>query len=375
MKKTKHLLYIGDLTPGPGQGGQIILDRHLRRIAAEGWVITVISSALPHVTGPWIHHTLPARRWWWPPFRPRRRLLAWLRTRAWLRELRAIPHANAIITVAGGRLGWLAAEFSKSKRCPLVTIVHDHWREHGQADDVFVATYVCRSSKHLLAVSEEMRASLAAEFPSSDCTVLPPVPATRSLPFAEWRDTHATAPVFAHVGALHAYHAEFLERLAGMLAPLGGTLLLLSPEKNPVATALRDRLPNLRHQPFFPQNNEAVSFIAQNATAIVVMYPFGTDGNTSPPTGFPSRFVEFAQLGLPILIAAPRRNPIRAWAIRHEWPAQIDPSDQSALAETCSRLSTPSGWAESAHATREVAQNEFDAERIHDQFIEQLENA
>lgn len=373
MNSHRHLLYVSDLVPGPGQGGQVILDRHLRRLAAEGWEITIVSSQPARLPGPWQHRTLPARRWWWPPFRPRHALLAALRARAWELELRAVPRADAIVTVVGGKLGWLAAHLATVQRAPLVAFVHDHWRECGASDDARVAERVCRSARHLLAVSEEMRASLAAEFPRTPCSVLPPIPAERAGAFATWREIHASRPVIAHVGALHAYHAPFLERVARTWAERGGTLLLLCPADNPVLTELRRHIPNLRHQSFFPENRDALAFIAEHASALAVMYPFGREEHGAPPTGFPSRFVEFVQLGLPILIAAPLRNPIRSWAQRHAWPAQIDPADEAALQQTAEQFTTRAGWETCARAAQHVAEGEFDANAIHRRFSELLD--
>lgn len=372
MSSVRHLLYVSDLVPGPGQGGQVILDRHLRRLSAEGWRITVVTAKPIPTSGPWTAVTLPSRRWWWPPFRPRLTLVTRLRTLAWRSELRHLPRPDAVVTVIGGNLSWLAAELAEKHSAPLLAFVHDHWRECGTADDAIVAKHVCRAAAHLLAVSEEMKVSLAADFPTTPVSVLPPIPAAREFPFVGWRDSHATAPIFAHVGALHPYHAPFLEQVARCLAERNGTLLVLCPADNPALAELRVRIPNLRHQPFFPQNRDALAFIAEQASALVVMYPFGSDESVAPPTGFPSRFIEFVQLGLPIVVAAPSRNPLRTWAQRHAWPTQLDPNDAAVLRRTVIHLTERASWESSAAAARSLATAEFDAELIHRRFSQLL---
>ena len=250
-------------------------------------------------------------------------------------------------------------------------IVHDHWRETGSPVEARVAERVCERAALLFAVSEEMRESLAARFGAEKALVLPPIPAERTLPFAGWRDEHALCPVVAHVGALHPYHAPFLRRLAETLRRQNGRLLVLCPENNPVLQELRAGVRDLIHQPFFPDNADALRFIAARASALTVMYPFGAEG-APLPTGFPSRFIEFSQLGLPILLAAPEGNPIRAWARRHRWPAHFDPDDTLALQAHCAALGHKEGWESLASETRKAAEGEFDPDRIHRLFSERL---
>ncbi len=371
MSAPRHLLYVGDLPPGPGQGGRIVLDRHLRRLASEGWIITVATTATDSATGPWHTVVIPPRRPWWPPFRPSIPWLAELRSRAWHLDLRGVPDPDVILTVCWGPLSWLAAHIAEVTHRPLIAILHDHWAEGGSTNDALVGARACRAARVVLVVSEEMRVCVDAEFGPGKALVMHPLPAAQHLPFATWRPSHTAASV-AHVGALHLHHEEFLVSVANRLAVQGGRLLVLCPRENPVAAALARRCPNLVRQDFFHENADALRWVAEHASALVVMYPHGFDTGGRPPTGFPSRLVEFTQLGLPILLAAPAGNPIRSWASRQKWTSHCDPADETKIDCWIRSLADENTWNRFALESRVASQGDFNAERIHGQFVAEI---
>ena len=369
MSTPSELLYVSDVVPGPGYGGGIIIDRHLRQLATKGWHITVVSPfGRSAAAGPWQEICLPARRWWWPPFRPAQPTVAFLRTWAWRGELSraGVRRADAIVTVCWGSMSWLAASLATAWHTPLVAIVHDWWNERGSNDDALVGRHSCAVAKKVFAVSAEMQAALTTEC-AREIDVLYPVSGIRTLPVAMWRN-QVGAPAVAHVGSLHPYHEDFLSTIAGRLVPLGGRLLLLCPRDNPVANALSHRCTNIVRQDVFPDNADAVSWTSAHASALVMMYRQGLDATGRPPTGFPSRLVEFAQLGLPVLLAAPAANPIRTWAARRNWTAQFDPDDGDTVDRLLAALTRPDDWEKLAAETRAAAQSDFDPLRLHAQF-------
>ena len=373
-ERPPRLLYVGDIIPRSGGGGEIVVQRHLARLADEGWAVTAVmpyGNAGPERNPAIVYGRLPLRRWWWLPFRPAHRWLTNLRMSQLRGELarQHIDRANAdvIVTVCWGATSLMAASLAKARRRPLVAIVHDWWGESGSADNARLMAQVCQSAHVILVVSEEMKSALA-EFGANKLAVLYPVPEERFLPFVEWREEFAQAPVVTHVGALHSYHVDYLCALAACLASVGGKLSLICPAGNPVLAELRARIANFEHHDFFPTNIAAIRHVAAQSAALTVMYPLGTTPRGLPPTGFPSRFVEFAQLGLPVLLAAPAGNPIRTWAGRNGWTAQLDPSDREAMTRLVHELVQRAGWERLAAETRAAAEGEFNPSRLHRQF-------
>lgn len=373
MDTGRQIVYISDVPPGAGLGGRIIVDRHLRRLAAAEWQITVVVPFGQTVApGPWQAIQLPARRWWWPPFRPSLPWLTRLRVWAWRRELthRGVIRCDNIITVCWGPMSWLAASLADAMHAPLIAIVHDWWGEIDNSDAGRIGRRACRIARKVFAVSTEMQEALSQEC-EREIDLLYPVPADRNLPFAVWRKGHIH-PVVAHVGTLQAHHGDFLAELAAQLHQAGGALLLLCPSDNPTAAALAHRCANLIRQDLFPDNQSALRWIAEHASALVVMYPQGRTRAGRPPTGFPSRLVEFSQTGLPILLAAPTGNPISSWARRHNWTAWCDPTDRLALQQWVESLTHQAAWTAQAAETRHAATTDFDPERLHAQLSSAL---
>ena len=86
------LLYFGHV-PAEGAGSAIIVLRHLRRFAADGWDVRIVPDwgqdhALCHAAG-WPVQQLTHRRAWWPPFNPDNALSRGVRAWFWAGEARA----------------------------------------------------------------------------------------------------------------------------------------------------------------------------------------------------------------------------------------------------------------------------------------------
>lgn len=366
------LLYVSDVRPGSGGGGGIIAQRHLQFLVDKGWRIATVPPGGNLSAEDWLAHTIPKRRPWWPPYRPAypsiMALRDWFTVRALEAEGISGKRFDVVLTICGGKSSWFAAAIAERWKRPLVAIVHDLWTEHGSADDARVGERVCRLATRILVVSEEMKVALG-RFGAAKISVLPPVPCSRLLPFGTWQRSYS-APTVAHVGALHNYHLPYLTLIARFLELHTGRLLVLCPVSNPVLARLKSDIPNLDHVDYFASNEDALRCMAARATALTVMYPLGEAAPGVPLTGFPSRFVEFSQLGLPILLSAPPGNPVRTWAKRHKWLAQFDPGDQLAAASTVADLAEEPSWSKLAAQTRAVAEGEFDPSLIQAQFLE-----
>lgn len=362
-------------------GGAVIAQRHLAHLAEAGWSIAAVcgggDDAFFRARFPrWKCAGLPRRRWWWPPFKPEPSALARLRSRFFRQALRRSgigrDDAEVIVTICWGPASWEAAQLANAWRRPLAAIVHDWWAECGGDRDARIGEHVGRTAKRVFVVSEEMRAALS-DFGAQKLEVLHPVPEKRATGFATWRDEFARAPVIAHVGTLHPYHAPYLTAVAGELAARGGRVVVLCPADNPTLASLRATVRNIEHRDLFADNADAVRWIAACATAVTVMYAQQVGARGHPPTGFPSRLVEFSQTGLPILLAAPRGNPVRTWAERRGWNACVAPDDHDGLSRCVSRLADRTTWEQWAAQTRDAATSDFDPDRLHARFARTLE--
>ncbi len=278
-----------------------MLDRHLRRLAREGWqvIITVPAAALrPLPSGDSYQvRTLPSRKFWWPPASPRFPATMRLRVRLWANAVIRDPEWSAppdvILTVLWGYAAVAAARVAVAWCRPLAVIVHDRLEEAklpALEDRVasWIESTVLRSAARIWAVSDEMRAALAPLAPAEAIRTLPPVPDDYAPP-GGWQPQYRSAPIIAHAGALHSYHVEYLAAVARAVARVGGELLIVTASDNPALAQLRASGTRFRHQPAFPTSTEALAFLSREATALTVMYPLEPSDHRRAPTGFPSR--------------------------------------------------------------------------------------
>ena len=380
-----RLLYLGDFLPGADSGGALVLDRHLRRLAREGWDVTVSVPAAAiksrPADAPYATRPLARRRFWWPPADPRWPSTQRLRALLWARATVADPSwatpPDAILTVLWGYASLSAARAAAAWGTPLAVIVHDLFRElHLPAAQAAacerLAGDVLATAGRVWPVSEEMRAILAPQVRRGAISTLPPVPDDAAAPAGGWQPRFRAAPVVAHAGAMHAHHVDYLVAVAAAAARHGGSLLVVTPTDNPALALLRATGTAFRHQPAFATSAEALAFLAREATALTVMYPLAPVDEKNPPTGFPSRVLEFSHLGLPMIFAAPPGNPLHNWARRQDWPLVLERADWPALNAFVALLADESHWTSLAARMRALAARACDPEKIHRQFLAEL---
>ncbi|HXA13586.1 MAG TPA: glycosyltransferase family 4 protein, partial [Opitutaceae bacterium] len=374
--------------PAPPSGGAIVIYRHLRRLVQEGWRVTVAAPAPAFRPVPEGHgfelRALPRKKWW-PPARPEWPLTQWLRARMWTNAMRSDPTwveptPDVILTVLWGHTSLTAAQLARVWRVPLAVIVHDLFRETALPprlvrDGEKIMRAVLREATRVWPVSDEMSGQLTPLCPPGTVRTLTPVPEQNVAPAGGWPVRFRTAPVIAHAGAFHAHHVEYLAAVARSVAKFGGSLLVLTPADNPVLAQLQATGVAFRHQPSFVSSAEALSFLAAEASAFTLMYPLNPKFYRHPPTGFPSRLIEFSRLGLPILIAAPANNPVNNWARRHTWPLLLDRADWTELDSLVAQLADATKWSALSARMRAIATNACDPEKIHRQFLAELPRA
>lgn len=380
-----RLLYLCDFPPGADSGGALVIDRHLRRLANDGWEITVSvpPAAIKTATipTPYVLRSLASRRFWWPPVDPRRPWTQRLRASLWARDVLADSHwaqpPEAVLTVLWGYAALSAARVAKAWRTPLAVIVHDLFREahlppNRAAAGERLTTEVLAGAERVWAVSDEMRAALAPLVHRGSITTLPPVPDDSAAPAGGWSPRFLPAPVIAHAGALHAYHVDYLAAIARALEKFRGTLLVLAPADNPALAQLRATGVGFRHQPTFASSAEALAFLSSEASALTVMYPLARSDRPDPPTGFPSRVLELSHLGLPMILAAPPGNPLHTWARRHGWPLVLEQPGWPALDSLMAQLADATQWSLLSAQMRDLAARVCAPETIHRQFLAEL---
>ena len=231
---------------------------------------------------------------------------------------------------------------------------------------------VLRSAARVWTVSQELAEDFAPLCSPGVVRPLTPVPEQGAEPPGGWSPRFRSGPVIAHAGAFHPHHVPYLSAVATAAAHLGGNLIVLTPAENPALALLRATGTPFRHQNAFGSAADALRFLAAEASALTIMYPFEQSPERPRPLGFPSRLIEFSRLGLPILLAAPPDNPLIRWGQRQQWPLLLERPDWGILAALLAQLAHEPTWNELAARMRTIAATVCDPAKIHRQFLDEM---
>lgn len=380
----KHVLLISFLPPIIGTGSSVILKRHLHQLEREGWKISIVvpeQHLQPTYDFPisWQIIPLISHRWWWPPVRPQIPISLEFRFFIWRLECeRAMSNQfpSAILTVLWDIYPLFATHLSSHWNIPLSVIIHDQeelWAksEAKQRQIRQRSRRVLQQADRIWAVSKELKTTYNLNM-DNRTSILLPIPETLNQQFIEWRNNFRQHPVVAHAGSLHPFQISNFCTLARLLEKVNGTLLIIARSDNPTLLEILKTCSNVEHQQPFESNKDAIAFLANRASCILVSYAFLLDKQPWAATSFPSKLVEFSHLGLPILILAPSSTAISRWSLEHNWLSYIDCLDKLQLIEILTKLTNKETWNEMAKQTRKVSLNEFSANLIQAQFEAEL---
>ncbi len=344
----RRVVFVCSTPPGHGIQSQPVLRRHLARLTHRVDVVCCHFEppSEPPPTGV-ILHLMPRRCWYFPPVRrwlPRSlKINHLLRANQLTRSLKLGPD-DAILCCSHAEEPVIAAALARRSGASLHLLVHDLWSEERAA--VFADAFGAAASVNV--VTEELSAAVAARFgvvanvflPIGEDPIPPPLVLPGQLPFSDRLGIAGSLP--------DSYIREALA-LGPAVFALGG-----SPE---IASA------RLQCAPRLPDNREALLLLQNKCRALLVFQP-DNDGSYSR-FSFPSKFIDFAQTGLPIILKAPPHSPLGRWALSRQWATYISGDDDIDGLTRARKLFTDSAaWHAAADATRSLASEEFSANRI-----------
>lgn len=368
------LLYIGQ-NPAAGTGSPVIVLRHLRRFAADGWAVAVLGDYGGDYrecrAAGWKVHNLIHRRWWWPPFRNQSSTLRWMRLRLLAHEVAALnPSPTVILSYLAAHSDFsadLAGHVAQLTGAPLHILVHDDAAAFPSArgreeslrrghESILQSADVCWF------VSPE----LAECFPSiSQRRLLYPLPEGWERP-AVWKESFSTRPRVYYAGHVWPEQLPLLAQVSDAARKGGGEVVIMareSPQQREFCFAQR-----VRWQPPFATNREALAHLASEAAGVLVSYAATVAAMPWSATSFPSKLVEYCHLGLPVAIVAPSDSAVARWAQRVRFPYVFEPGNLAAVQEWIAGLRQRDVWQVRAALSLHLAHTEFDPRSIQDEL-------
>ena len=361
-----------------GAGSAVIVFRHLRRLAASGWSISIISDwgqDLEYCDREgWPVFHLTHRKPWWPPYNPENPLLRVVRHWLWAGECDRFlkgKRPDAVFTYLSAFTDFMsqvALAYASRYSVPLSVIAHDdpacfaptpgeglELRRRYQG--------VVERAHRTWFASPELAAIY--ELPLAKRTTLPPIPeGFNACP--EWKPEFAASPLLVYAGNYWPAQLPLLARIAREVAAMGGRLMLMV-KASPEVHALCSVEPIVWREPF-RENREALAFLAQNAAGLLVSYAESSDAMPWTRTSFPSKLIEYTHLGLPIMIYAPADSAAANWAKDRAYADYATPQTPGAVKEFVGSLKDRENWIRKAAFSKSFAATEFNPKRIQDKF-------
>ncbi len=377
----KTLIYFGH-APMEGAGSAIIVLRHLRRLAENGWNIYVISdwgqsTQMCEQEG-WPVFFLPHRKFWWPPLIADNSILLAIRLWLWAGvcyKFLGLSKPDAVFTYLSAFsviLSQVAVGFSKRYSIPLSVIIHDNPECFCNSIDEAVKT-----RKHYQRVIMNAHQNWYASPQLADyysqagdrSSILPPIPDGWKGK-SKWIPAFSERPLIIYAGNIWEVQFSLIGTIAVETAAAGGRLMVIV-KMTPAVEAFCQKYPVEWKEPF-NTNIEALDFMAQNATALLVSYTETIDRMPWIKTSFPSKLVEYSHLGIPILIVAPVDSAVAIWANERQFPDNLTPDDRGGLRRFIESIKSKAQWEEKAAISLRFAKLEFDSFAIQREFESHL---
>lgn len=364
-----RILVLSSVLPTALGGGGLVLRRHLLRLDPSEWSVELVCAGEKEVPEEWPVHRigrLPI------PKRLRRtrlgpRLNDWIfsgglvSSRSVSRLIDRI-RPDVLLTVAHGELSPVALAAAHRHGIPLVTFFHDWWPDiahgtpHGKEQREREFQELFGSSDAALCVCEGMLRELGG---GNHASVLLPIPDEASV---EVTTTHGGELTIAYAGTLAGSYGEMVRELASDARDKVWVDFRFSgPEVGWVEKGFAGYQGML-------QIDQCRELLAQQDVLLVIM-SFQEADRRRARTSFPSKLLEYARIGKPVVIWGPEYCSAVVWA-GETGAAEIvtDRATSSLFAALELLRKKPGRFDQLANSIREVARTEFCPNRIQHQF-------
>lgn len=384
-KNKKTLLFVSDASPNRGMASAVIFYRHLERLENDGWSINLLLSSQDRKNyegkPSWNAHFLPTREWFYPPFRPygilskvRYKILE-MRSASFIKDI----SPNIIIGyLRGTYFSGLSAQLSSVHNIPLGYLYHDateyfpdmHGNVKLKRKFINHKKKIIEQSSLVWAISKSMiedennHPKFRLNFPLSQDVE------SEFKPL--WKSDFTDRPKIFHAGTVYREIVNPLIKVAKALEIIGGKLVLMTGsgafakqvlDAAPCSTEIKNPLPAA----------DAIRYIAEHATALIVAYPESVSEMPWIKTCFPSKFPQFMATGLPTFIIAPIDSALQKWSEEKSYPGEIVFSSIEEIAKDLRCKLSRDSWNACAEYCRQLWHGEFNPGNIHMKFKNELE--
>lgn len=369
----KQVLFISDAPPNNGMASSVLFYRHLKLLEEAGYGINVLVHEITEkgVTFPdtWNVVELPSRKWYYPPFRPNeaaRKIRFALLYQAARPHLKKMNPDVVIGFMSGVYYSYFAAYVANRIGKPLTMFYHDRtetlrYRYNPKMQDLAFLnnSYVMEAAKVVWTVSPE----LVYHKWHDKFRVVYPIPETIPQK-AQFRPSMLEHPVVGYAGTLYDEVVDSMLLIGRELQYMNGKLLFMTPQSDNIRK-LTAELDNVVVVPT-RGTTAACEYIRDNCSAFIVAYPERLDVMPWIDSCFPSKFTQFVQTGLPMLVLAPEGSAITRWCRRNKWIGCSSDFSGIGVQRLMAGLQKEAVWKAMAEQTLAAGEGDFNERRLQD---------
>lgn len=343
-----RLLYIGDVAVADTMAGEALLFRLLQSYPPERLaLICGVRPGMPMLPGVRYHH--------WGPMFPRllysRVASEYILWRAWryyevpaaIARIATLFKPDAILTISHVS-GWLAAwQLSLQRRIPLHLIAHDDFVYANRfpawsrpwAERLFGEAY--RSAQSRFCISDTMEEIYRARFGAPGSVIYPTFKDTTAPVTSAVRDTAQL--VFAYGGSLNSSaEIDQVIAFAEHATARGHRLIAFTPQHALVAERAAARGVVVEARAPIP-SDELKTYLRSSADCLLLPQSLESDQQPLVSTAFPSKWADYATLGLPVLVWATAESSSARFVNEHPGCAElVTATDPAALDAALKRM-------------------------------------
>ena len=322
---------------------------------------------------------VPSRKWWFPPYRSGNSLLRSIRFYLLQKFIKAKLEKNRpdfiISYFHGDYLNGFATYLKNKYHCKLGLFLHDdkHLLQKKFINKKHLAydKLLFNASDVIWSVCDELKIPNTS---SEKYYVLPPIPSSNIYKKILW-DESFKKPVVGFSGTLYPEYEAVFDKLASALKKQNGILIVIGDSyKNSWLDNLRKRTCNVEIVSLFPNNQDAVEFMKKKCSAIFAGYPDAL--NTMPwiKNSFPSKFVEYSNIKLPIILSSPTNTALHRWATENKWGLFTETYRPTDFDDLILNIIDKSSWIDSSEQVVRAADTVFNSDLIQRKFLQSINN-
>lgn len=357
-------------------GGSVIIYRHLIRLKEEGCKVTIVIFGLGTDYYDNFDHVFIPKKLWYPFLRKKTPLLTDILINlyysALATKIKFNPATDIILGVLCEISNLVLVKIFKKKYVPFFLFFHDdnifnrYWADialtEGHIDKILT------EAKYIFSVSRPM-ATLLETRGGQNTSVLYPIPEVYKGAIKRYKTVDNETLNFCYAGLAMRFQFDIMTRISEAISNIDGKFYCITGELegfkpcDPETIIVKDK---------FDTVAELQQFIIQNVDVVVVFYSFDLQHEPRMESSFPSKFLEYAQLGLPILLVAPDYSSLGKWAIENNWLSYVATDDMVILIKTLEKFKDSGYWLACQEQVVRIANNQFNPENIHQQLIQYL---